>query len=54
MEKQNKTTEIKTRNENSAAQYFTLKCVLDGELVNVHTSKSYSYILNLSNEFLKN
>jgi len=51
--KQNKTTEIKTRNANTPAQYFTLACMLDGKVVNVHTSKSYSYILALSNDFLQ-
>jgi len=51
--KQNKTTEIKTRNANTVHQYFTLACMIDGKLINVHTSKSYSYIINLSNDFLQ-
>ena len=51
--KQNKTTEIKTRNANTAFQYFTLACMIDGKLINVHTSKSYSYIIKLSKDFLQ-
>jgi hypothetical protein len=51
--KQIKTTEIKTRNVNTNAQYFTLVCMLDGKIINVHTSKSHSYILALSNDFLQ-
>jgi hypothetical protein len=32
-------------------EYWTLKLVLNGEVVNVHTSKSKNYILNLANNW---
>lgn len=40
-----KTTTIKIHCEGTPAQYWALKCFMDGECVQVHTSKSYSYIL---------
>jgi hypothetical protein len=49
--KNNKTTQIEKRLAGTSAQYFTLKCFFDGNLVRVHTSKNYDYIIRLAREF---
>jgi hypothetical protein len=52
MKKQTKTTERKIRMEGEPGQYYTLKLKIDGEVVNVHTSKDLSYIIGLESAFL--
>ena len=41
-----KTYEIKTRCQGEVSQYFTLKLMVDGILVGVHTGKKISYIMS--------
>ena len=52
MKKQTKTAERKTRMSGEPGQYYTLKLKIDGEVVNVHTSKDLSYIIGLESAFL--
>jgi len=48
-----RTSEIKIRCENTSAQYWTLKLFLNDKLHAVHTSKNYSYILEIQRNWLK-
>lgn len=53
MNEQIKTTEMNIRNQGHKSQYWTLKLFLDGKLVGVHTSKTYSYLLEIQRGFLQ-
>jgi hypothetical protein len=48
----NKSTEKTIRCQGTKAQYWTLKLILNGETVSIHTSKDYSYILEVERNFL--
>ena len=45
---QTKSFVIGHRLANTPQEYWTLKLILNGELVRVHTSKNQSYILSLA------
>lgn len=51
--KQTKTTLLNHRLAGTAQEYWTLKLMLDGELVNVHTSKSRAYLRNIADRWTK-
>jgi len=53
MEKQTKTVVIDHRLANTRHEYWTLNLVLDGKIVNTHTSKSKSYIYNIASDWTK-
>jgi hypothetical protein len=48
---QTKSFVIGHRLANTPQEYWTLKLVLNGEVVNVHTSKSKNYIVNLARDW---
>jgi hypothetical protein len=48
-----KTTDLHVRCEGCPAQYWVLRLLIDGKLVGVHTSKTYSYLLEIQRGFLQ-
>ena len=47
-----RTSEIQIRCKGTPAQYWTLKLMINGNVVTVHTSKTWSYILEIQRNWL--
>ncbi len=50
---QTKSFKINHRLANTPQEYWTLKLILNGEVVNVHTSKNKTYIVNIAQNWKK-
>jgi hypothetical protein len=53
MQEQIKTFETGHRLAGTKHEYWTLKLILNGEVVGVHTSKNQNYILRLKAEWMQ-
>jgi hypothetical protein len=51
--KQTKTIVLNHRLAGTKEEYWTLRLLLDGEIANVHTSKSKAYLLNIAERWTK-